>query len=632
MFKEFLVKNQLSELLTLSSFHPFPTLTERAEWEAVNPERRIAGIEDAERYLHFAWPTLSAVTYMEYVRSGNRSVYTEPSFTRRRALAALVLGECFEGKGRFLDDIINGIWCICEESFWGTSAHTYKTKWTINGKPLLPDVEEHYIDLFAAETAGLLSFTVYLLQSRLDEISPLICRRIHHEMKVRIIEPFFMHEDYFWMGYQGKVNNWNPWILSNLTTVFLLCQEEEPIRIKGLTKVLTCLDFFLDGYAPDGGCDEGSHYWLVAGGALFDALDQFYRASDGKISFFQEDIIKEIGRFIYRSHIAGDYFINFADGAARINLAGDMVYRYGKYIDDVNMMSLGAFIPSELGDYHNLYQAPFTPRKDLVPQALRRELPAIFNYDELHQYKRPLTYAKDVWLQSIQLMIARESEQSTDGLYLAAKGGNNNESHNHNDVGSCIIYKDGVPAIIDVGVENYTAKTFSDKRYEIWTMQSGYHNLPILNGYMQQNGPARKAEQVSYHAEADNVQFSLDISGTYPNEAGICSYKRSYLFCHGTEGSIRITDSYAFTKDNNHLTLCFMSPVFPKVLQDGLIHLDLNEDTSLTLTYDPSFETFIDTCDSSDKKLSSIWGNHVYRIRLEKEITEKEGFVLLFIQ
>ncbi len=90
----------------------------------------------------------------------------------------------------------------------------------------------------------------------------------------------------------------------------------------------------------------------------------------------------------------------------------------------------------------------------------------------------------------------RSSEGSAEGLYLAAQGGHNAESHNHNDVGNFIVYADGEPAIIDVGVETYTAKTFSAQRYEIWTMQSAYHNLPTVNGVMQGAGRQFEARDV----------------------------------------------------------------------------------------------------------------------------------------
>ena len=49
------------------------------------------------------------------------------------------------------------------------------------------------------------------------------------------------------------------------------------------------------------------------------------------------------------------------------------------------------------------------------------------------------------------------------GFFFGAKGGFNAESHNHNDVGSCVMYFDGKPCLIDLGREEYTAKTFSSK-------------------------------------------------------------------------------------------------------------------------------------------------------------------------
>ncbi|MBQ8969943.1 MAG: heparinase II/III family protein, partial [Lachnospiraceae bacterium] len=53
----------------------------------------------------------------------------------------------------------------------------------------------------------------------------------------------------------------------------------------------------------------------------------------------------------------------------------------------------------------------------------------------------------------------------------------------HNDVGSFTLYKEGKPFLIDLGVETYTKKTFSEDRYEIWTMQSAYHNtVSFLDG------------------------------------------------------------------------------------------------------------------------------------------------------
>ena len=71
------------------------------------------------------------------------------------------------------------------------------------------------------------------------------------------------------------------------------------------------------------------------------------------------------------------------------------------------------------------------------------------------------------------------------GFFVATKGGYNNESHNHNDAGTFLLEYDD---FIDAGVGTYTRQTFSSERYSIWTMQSNYHNLPMVNGVPQQFG------------------------------------------------------------------------------------------------------------------------------------------------
>jgi hypothetical protein len=66
--------------------------------------------------------------------------------------------------------------------------------------------------------------------------------------------------------------------------------------------------------------------------------------------------------------------------------------------------------------------------------------------------------------------------------FIASHGGNNAESHNHNDVGDFIIYADGAPVIIDAGKGTYMAITFSKNRYTLWYNTSPYHNVPLVNG------------------------------------------------------------------------------------------------------------------------------------------------------
>ena len=99
-------------------------------------------------------------------------------------------------------------------------------------------------------------------------------------------------------------------------------------------------------------------------------------------------------------------------------------------------------------------------------------------YQEMLQTQDTEKQPEDFFFESTGLLTARSSHYA-----LAVKAGNNGDSHNHNDVGSFTLYKEGKPFLIDLGVETYSKKTFSKDRYEIWTMQSAYHNtVSFLDG------------------------------------------------------------------------------------------------------------------------------------------------------
>lgn len=97
-------------IVPVEDFHPFPTASERESWKKIPEKVRTAHVLQAEKHFNCDWETPKASVFLEYVRNGNRSHYQSISFGRRMKLAELVIGECIEGRGRFLDDILNGIW------------------------------------------------------------------------------------------------------------------------------------------------------------------------------------------------------------------------------------------------------------------------------------------------------------------------------------------------------------------------------------------------------------------------------------------------------------------------------------------------------------------------------------------
>ena len=586
------------------AFHPFPAAGERARWGGLPADARAALTTAGERQLHTNWDVLPASIFLEFERTGNRSHYEEMRNRRRRKLQELVLAECAEFKGRFVDEIVNGIWLTCEETFWGVPAHLSAQK----AKVGLPDVTEPIVDLFAAETAALLAWALYLLESQLRQVSRLVPDRIRFETERRILTPCLERDDFHWMGFHGPPpNNWDPWICSNWLTSVLIVEPDRKRRAAALEKIVHCLDHFLNGYADDGGCDEGPSYWGRAGASLFDCLELLHQASGGALDAFDQPLIHQIGLYICRAHIAGEWYTNFSDAPARVIVAGDLIYRFGRRLRDDTMARHGAY-------------AAFAQSETALPRgSIGRELPALFNLAELRRAPRAQALLRDTWLPGIGVMTARLREGSVQGLYVAAEAGNNGKSHNHNDVGNFIVYANGAPAIIDVGVGTYTAKTFSSRRYEIWTMQSAFHNCPTIDGIMQSPGRQYAAAAVSCHQDDEAAELRMDIGGAYPKNAGLESWKR-IVRLDRTRNQVEVADEYSLSRSAKEITLTLMTPCRVSQ-QPGTLQL---EDRA-RVAYDRALAASVEEIKLDDPHLSGVWGERIYRILLRAANPPRQG-------
>lgn len=547
------------EKVLVQAWQPFPRYENRSAWDSVPRKDSIRLLSDAWKLLGKPYEFLPISEYLGFVRDGNRNRYEKICFDRRSRLLQVLIAECIEGKGRFRDDIINGIWTICEESSWCIPAH-------IGQSDGVPDLEKPVVDLFAAETAALLAWTNYLYGSELDSISPLLRKRLMNEIQHRILKPFLERNDFWWMGFGSEsesVNNWNPWILSNILPVALLIEENRTVQLEIIAKALRSLDNFTNAYPPDGGCDEGPSYWGRAGGSLFDCLETLYSASGGKINYYGGQLVKNIGQYIYKAHIQAPWYINFADASPQIKPDAWVIYNYGKRIGDDMLSSFGARLDSGV---------PFTVSGRL--QSIGRSLPHLFALKEIRSAPGSWPYLRDAWLPDLQVAAARSKAGSPEGLFFAAKGGHNAESHNHNDVGTFIVYYDGQPVLIDAGVGAYTAKTFSRERYIIWSMQSQYHNLPTVNGFMQEPGRNYAARNPSYASDDNQVKFSLGLAACYPAAAGIEKWDRSFAFSRGDK--LVVTDDFRLREVKGITSWNFVTCLKPEIKENGMVILRSN--------------------------------------------------------
>lgn len=353
MLKEFVyettnsghVKSKSFPVLPLKQFVPFLRYEQRELWDSIDTQIRDLIIEQAMSYKNFVYPMLKATDFREYFISGDRAIYETPYFARRHALSILTLAECFTGDGTYLEDIINGIWCVCEESSWVVPAHNFIYEQDpINGERTLPDIDVHALDIFAGETGMTLSIVYYLLKDKLDEIDPLISRRIKREIKRRIIDPYLTRYDYWWMGYSDRrdMNNWNPWCVVNCLISILFCEEDNDLRSRGIVRAMDMLDYYLQGIHEDGGIDEGATYWGRSCGMLLEGLALVDYATNGTIQIYEEPKLRNFTDYIRKLYIGKDYVVNFADGSAKYNPPAEIIFTAGIRMSDSRLADFGA--------------------------------------------------------------------------------------------------------------------------------------------------------------------------------------------------------------------------------------------------------------------------------------------------
>lgn len=517
-----------SPKLPLTPFIPFSPARCREFWEALPSSLKNRAVEDAKALCPVVWPQILACDFLEYTRSGNRIRFEDKQFARRTALGTLVLAEACDYKGTFLDDIINGIYLICEETAWQLPPHNSYIRDTPSLP--LPDPSRPVIDLFAAETGAVLAVAVWFLRDELRAVSPLIEKQVVRCLKERILEPY-LKEHFWWMGDGvSPMNNWTIWCTQNVLMTAALWEEDEEISRAILQKAAKSADFFLAEYGDDGCCDEGPQYYRHAGLCLFNTIEIMNGMTDHSFSsLYREPKICNIAAYLSNVHACGPYYINFSDCAAVAGLCSAREYLFGKRTEQKELMELAA------GDCRITQDPLLTQEHNLFYR-----IQNLFALPEILSIPQGCnTEKKDIFYPSTGLFIARDSR-----FCLAVKAGDNDDSHNHNDTGSFTIYKDGKPLFADIGVETYQAKTFSPQRYEIWTMQSAYHNLPSFitaDGHeqMEHNGPDFKAEHVDWGFEAQEAHISMELKNAYPKGC-ITSFKRSVVFKRSQE--ILITD------------------------------------------------------------------------------------------
>ncbi|MCG2616951.1 heparinase II/III-family protein [Terrimonas sp. NA20] len=605
--KELLARNLSVEKLD----EQFPRYTDRAKWESINPVYRAHLIKDGEEALGFVWKVVPATSYLEFVKSGNRRVMEDVYNTNLTAIRKLAFAELAEGKGRFIPQLINGVWHVCDITSWSISASLNLQKAGAG----LPDINEPVIELGTGITVNVMAWTYHLFKDEFDKHSKLISPRIKQEIDRRVLQPFYTRNDFWWMALDGKkrlVNNWNIWLNYNMLTTILLVEDDPAKRADGIYKTMRSADQFINYYKEDGGCEEGPAYWSHAGGMLYNYLSLLQTATKGAVDIFDKPLIRNIGSYYCKAYIDSSWYLNYADAAAKIKGDASLVYHYGKAVKDSQLQYFGSWLARQ-------QQWDTMPPVENMYGGFRN----LFTVKEIVDGKAAQPFMAYAWMKETGIAVARDQEGSSKGFYFSALAGHNDESHNHNDVGTCVLYYDGKPFLIDIGSETYTRQTFGPERYTIWTMRSTYHNVPFINGVEQKDGAKYKAKNVSFTNTKTTARFQLDIAAAYPEAAQVKKWDRVYELKRNE--SFTITDKYQLMANNGNSALHFMTSAVPAKTKEGVVRL-VSGITDLRMEFDPKqFDLEIEEVPVKDSRLLESWPPVVYRIQLKIRNKSTEG-------
>ncbi|MDQ7904084.1 heparinase II/III family protein [Phytohabitans sp. ZYX-F-186] len=595
---------------------PVPPATERAVWSRADAATLRHLRAPAERDLGTPWPVPLASQYARYIRDGDRAAYEREVFARQRRLTRAAVLAAVTLDTTWLDEVVDGVTLLCEQSGWCWPAHD--DTHAVHGA-VLPTVTDPYLDLGAGEVAAQLAWVDQLLGGPLDGYAPGLRARVRHEVDRRVLRPFAGRRDWHWLGLDGDVHNWSPWIHGNVLVAALRLVDDDPFRRAALVDlVLEGLDRYVAALPADGAVDEGYAYWWNGACRAHEALDLLAHATGGALGEVPGGALRHTVAFPHRTHLGGEWHLNHADGSARPpgTPPWHALHRAARRVGDRDAEAHAA-----------AHRRPDAPVAD-EGEGLGRLLRALTDPVWLSTGPAAPPLPREVWLPSTQVLLARPTAGSPAGLTLAVKGGHNGEHHNHNDVGSVVVALDGVPVLVDAGRPTYTARTFGPERYDIWTMHSDWHNVPHIRGTAQAPGPAYAARRVT----PGDGELSLDLAGAYPR-SDVRSWRRTARL-ERHSGRIVVTDAWELDPDPA------AAPTHVHWLVAGDVHTGpgradvtaLDGAGHATLRWQPAAPCAATTRVLDDPMLAGVWGERLTRLAIDVTALGATGRLTLTVE
>lgn len=592
------------------SWVDFPKYEDRKFWNNISPEIKSKIIEQGLKASQIPPVTLTGYDYLLFREGDSYDIVSQKILSKKTRLEDLMLAEIVEGQGRFIKEISNSVWDFCAMSNWtGPESQYLQT-----GKLGLPSYDKVVVDELTGEISGVLSWAYYFFENEFNKIDPNITNWIVSSVRSKFLTPNLQKYDFFWMCYQSKdVAYQTPWISYNWLLSNLLIEKNNEQRKKSVYKALECLDQYYKQIPNDGVCLGGAETWQYSTGKYFQSLELLEMASVGEIDIYADELLKKMGEFICVTHIDDNYYFNYSECSPRLTLPPSLIYRFGKKVGSDMMKGFSSYIAKEIKDKN----APLTG--DLF-----NKLKFVLGYDEIMGYKAKEPLLADYYLKESQIVVARSKQDSNEGFFFGVKGGFNDVSGNQNDAGNFILYTNGKPLIIDPGKVAKTAESPNkDNLTSALANEFVWHNLPTINGRMENSGANHRATGFQYSLNESGVSVSMNLAYAYELSAGIDDWTRTYIF--NRKSGLEISDQFNLNKIDGETYVSFIALSKPQIKKQGVVTFSV-EGKEYEFEYRSDiFSIEINEINTeSDSKLKE-WGSNLYRIVLKPNSKEKTG-------
>jgi hypothetical protein len=500
-------------------------ITNRAAWDKLATDPAFSKtITSANKQLAKPPADVPDSLFLEFSKDGNRTHWQDAEFEWRNRIARFTWAEAFENRGRFLPAIEKTIAGLCAERTWVYPAHDGGLA-NFNGREITPE-------LGATGLAAELAEADYILG---DKLSPATRQLIRDNVRRRVLTPFRdsiegRRPELHWLHLEM---NWNAVCVGNTVFAALALEPSRDDRAFYAAAGEHYIAYYLKGFTPDGYCAEGIGYWNYGFGHFILLTEALRQATGGKIDLLNNDKAVAAALFCRRSEILPGVFPTISDvtpgSQPSTQLVAYVCRRLGLPGDEElagpdSGLALGTMLsslPDDVPLARKLDSAGNNPFRILFPGG--------------------------------GVLIARNTPGVAPAFGVAIKGGNNNEPHNHNDVGSFSVVLGTNMVICDPGGEVYTRRTFGPHRYDSKVLNSYGHAVPILAGQLQQTGAnARGVILETNFSDASDV-LKMDIRSAYPVPS-LEKLERTFTFNRGSQPSLDVSDAVKFSEPQSFET------------------------------------------------------------------------------